>query len=159
MKKSLYSTLLFFFCFFLKCTHEEQNIDIVTLSKSWIGNIFFPTFQLLYNEHVLLLQSDDKEGWVSKNWRFQNVVLEKTLESPLDSKEIKPVNPKGSQPWIFIGRTNTEAEAPILWPPDAKNWLIWKDHDAEKDWRREEKETMDDEMVWWHHQLDGYEFE
>ena len=87
------------------------------------------------------------------------MVLEKTLESPLDSKEIKPVNLKGNQSWIFIGRTDTEAETPILWPPDAKNWLIGKDPDAGKDWRQEEKGMMEDEMVEWHHWLNGHEFE
>ena len=87
------------------------------------------------------------------------MVLEKTLESLLDCKEIKLVNPKGNQSWIFIGRTDVEAETPILWPPDAKNWLIWKDPDAGKDWRQEEKEMTEDEMVGWHHQLNGHEFE
>ena len=90
---------------------------------------------------------DHKKGWAPKNWCFWTVVLEKTLESPLDSKEIKPVNPKGNQPWIFIGRTDAEAKTPILWPPDVKNWLIWKDPDAGKDWRREEKGTTEDEML------------
>ena len=102
---------------------------------------------------------DHKEGWVLKNWCFQTVVLEKTLESPLDSKEIKPVHPKGDQPWIFIGRTDAEAEAPILGPPDANNWLIGKDPNAGKDWGQEEKGTTEDEMAWWHHWLDGHEFE
>ena len=92
-----------------------------------------------------------------KNWCFRTVVLEKTLESLLDRKEIKPMNPKGNQPSIFIGRA--DAEAPILWPPDAKNWLIGKDPDARKDWRQEEKRTTEDEMVGWHHQLDVHEFE
>jgi len=86
-------------------------------------------------------------------------VLEKTLESPLDCKEIQPVHPKGDQSWVFIGRTDVEAETPILWPPDAKSWFIWKDPDAGKDWRQEEKETTEDEMVGWHHQLSGDEFE
>ena len=86
-------------------------------------------------------------------------MLEKTLESPLDYKEIQPVNPKGNKSWIFIGRTNAEAETPILWPPDAKNWLIWKDPDAGKDWRQEEKGMTEDEMVGWHHQLDRHESE
>jgi len=94
-----------------------------------------------------------------KNWCFWTVLLEKTLESPLDCKEIQPVHPKGSQSWIFIGRTNAEAETPILWPPDAKNWLTGKDPDAEKDWRQGEKGTTEDEMVSWHRQLDGHEFE
>ena len=87
------------------------------------------------------------------------MVLKKTLESPLDRKEIKPVNPKGNQPWIFIGRTDAEAEAPIFWPPDAKIWLTWKDPDAGKDWRWEEKGTTEDEMVGWYHRLNGHEFE
>ena len=96
--------------------------------------------------------------WALKNWCFQIVVLEKTLESRLDSKDIKPVNPKGNQPWIFIERTDAEVEAPILWPPDAKNWLNGKDPDARKDWRQEEKGMTEDEMAGWHHWLDGYEF-
>ena len=91
-----------------------------------------------------------KESWVRKNWRFWTVVLEKTLESPLDSKEIQPVHPKGEQSWIFIGRTDAKAETSILWPPDAKNWLIWKDPDAGKDRRQEKKGTTEDE-IW----LDG----
>ena len=99
-----------------------------------------------------MLDLDHKEGWAPKNWCFWTVVLEKTLGSLLDCKEIKPVHPKGNQPWIFIGRT--EAEAPILWPPDGKIWLIGKDPDAGKDWRQEEKGTTEDEMVGWHHCLD-----
>ena len=93
-----------------------------------------------------------------KNWCLRTVVLEKTLESPLDSKEIKLVNPKGNQPSIFIGRIDAEAEAPTLWPPKAKSWLTGKDSDAGKDWRQEDKGTKEDEMVWWHHQLSGHEF-
>ena len=100
-----------------------------------------------------------KESWEMKNWCFWTVVLEKTLESPWDSKEIQPVNPKGNQPWIFIERTDAEAETPILWPPDVKNWLTGKDPDAGKDWRQEEKGMTEDVMVGWHHQLNGYEFE
>ena len=101
---------------------------------------------------------DYKESWVRKNWCFWTLVLENTLESPLDYKEIQPIYPKGNQSWIFIGRTDAEAEAPILWPPDAKKWLIGKDPDAEKNWRWE-KGITEDEMVGWHHQLDGHEFE
>ena len=92
-------------------------------------------------------------------WCFWTVVLEKSLDSPLDCKEINPVHPKGNQSWLFIGRTDAEAETPILWPPDAKNWLIWKDPDAGKDWRQEEKGTTEDEMVEWHNWFDGHEFE
>ena len=102
---------------------------------------------------------DHKESWVLKNWCFWTVVLEKTLESPLDCKEIQPVSPKGDQSWIFIGRADAEAETPILWPPDAKNWLIGKDPDAGKDWRQEEKRVIEDEKVGWHHWLNGHEFE
>ena len=100
-----------------------------------------------------------KESWAPKNWCSWTVVLEKALESLLDCKEIQPVHPKGNQPWIFIGRTEAEAETPILWPPDVKNWLVWKDPDAGKDWRWEEKGPTEDEMVGWHDQLDGHEFE
>ena len=111
------------------------------------------------SSHVWMWELDYKESWVTKNWWFWIVVLEKTLESPLDCKEIKLVNPKGNQSWIFIGRTDAEAETPILWPPDAKNWLIGKDLDAEKDWRQEEKGMTEVEMVGWHHWLNGHEFE
>ena len=100
---------------------------------------------------------DHKESWAPKNWCFFNCVLEKTLESPLNCKEIKPVSPKGSQSWIFIGRT--DAEAPVLWLPDVKRQLITKDPDAGKDWSQEEKEMMGDVMVGWHHWLDGHELE
>ena len=100
---------------------------------------------------------DYKENWALKNWCFWIVVLEKTLESPLDSKEIHPVNHKGNQSWIFIGRT--DAETPILWPPDGKSWLIWEDPDPGKGWRWEGKGTTEDEMVGWHHWLDGHELE
>ena len=100
-----------------------------------------------------------KEGWTLINWCFWTVVLEKTLESPLDCKEIKPVNSKGNQPLIFIGKTDAEAEAPKLWPPDAKKRCIRKDPDAVKDWRQEEKGMTKDEMIGWYHQLKGHEFE
>jgi len=109
------------------------------------------------SSHVWMWELDYKESWVLKNWCFWTVVLEKTLESPLDCKEIQPVHPKGTQSWIFIGKT--DAEAPILWLPDAKNEHIDKDPDAGKDWRREEKGMTEDEMVGWHHQLNGHEFE
>ena len=98
---------------------------------------------------------DYKESWVQKNWCFWTVVLEKTLESPLDCKEIQPAHPKGDQSWVFIGRTDVEAETPIFWPPDAKSWLIWKDPDAGKDRRQQEKGTTEDEMVGWHHWFNG----
>ena len=99
-----------------------------------------------------------KESWGLKNWCFWTVVLEKTLESPLDYKEIQPVHPKREQFWVFIGRTDVEAETPVLWPPDRKSWLIWKDRDAGKDWGQEEKGTTEDEMVGWHRWLNGHGF-
>ena len=102
---------------------------------------------------------DNKKAWALKNWCLWTVVLEKTLESPLDSREIKPVNPKGNQPWIFIGRTDAEANSPLLWLPDVKSWLIGKDPDAGKNWRQEEKGMTEGEMVGWHHRLNGYGFE
>ena len=109
--------------------------------------------------HVWMWELDYKKSWVLKNWPFWTVVLEKILESPLDCKEIKPVNLTENQSWIFVGRTDAEAETPILWPPDVKNWLIWKDPDAGKDWRQKEKGMTEDEMVGWYHRLDGHEFE
>ena len=108
--------------------------------------------------HVRMWELDYKESWEPKNWCFWTMVLEKILESPLDSKEIQPVHPKGDQSWVFIGRTDFEAETPILWPPDAKSWLFWKDPDTGKDWGQEEKGTTEDEMVGWHHRLNGHEF-
>ena len=101
---------------------------------------------------------DSEESWALKNWCFWTVVLEKTLESPLDCKEIQPVHRK-DQSWVFIGRTDVEAETPVLWPPHVKNWLIGKDPDVRMDWGQEEKGTTEDEMVGWHHRLNGHEFE
>ena len=111
------------------------------------------------SSHVWMWELDYKESWALKNWCFWTVALEKTLESPLDCKEIQLVHPKGNQSWIFIERTDAEAETPILWPPDAKNWVTGKDPDAGKYWRREEKGMTENEMVGWHHQLNGHEFE
>ena len=110
------------------------------------------------SSHVWMWELDHKQSWVLKNWCFWTVVVVKTCESPLDCKEIQPVNPKRYQSWIFIGRTDAEAEAPILWPLDVKSWFIRKDPDAGKDWRQEEKGTTEDELIGWHHQLYGYEF-
>ena len=111
------------------------------------------------SSHLWMWELDHKEGWMPKNWCFCAVVLEKTLESPLDCKEMKPVNPKGNQTWKFIGRTEVETEAPIFWPPDAKNWLIGKAPDAGQDCRQEEKGMIEDEMVGWHHWLNRHELE
>ena len=108
--------------------------------------------------HVWMWELDCEESWAPKNWCFWTAVLESIFESPLDCKEIQPVHPKGDQSWVFIGSTDIEAETPILWPSDAKSWLIGKAPDAGKDWRHE-KGTTEDEMAGWHHQLDGHEFE
>ena len=110
------------------------------------------------SSHVWMWELDCEESWVPKNWCFWTVVLEKALESPLDSKEIQPVHPTGDQSWVFICRSDVEAETPILRPPDTKSWLIWKDPDAGKDWSQE-KGMTEDEMVGWHHRLNGHEFE
>ena len=107
--------------------------------------------------HVQMWELDHKEGWDLKNWCFWTVVLEKSLENPLGCKEIQPVQPKGDQSLVFIGRNDVEAETPKLWPPDAKNWLIWKDPDAGKDWGQE-KWITENKIVGWHHRLDGHEF-
>ena len=111
------------------------------------------------SSHVCMWNLDYKESWGLKNWCLWTVVLEKTLESALNWKEIQSVPCKGNQSWIFIGRTDVEAETPVLWPPDMKSWLIWKDPDAGKDWRQEEKGMTEDEMSGCHHRLSGLEFE
>ena len=135
------------------------NLDSILKSR----NITLPTKSIsqsycFSSSHVWMWELDYKESWPLKNWCFWTVVLEKTLKSPLDCKEIQPVHPKGNQSWVFIGRTNVEAETPIFWPPDAKSWLIWKDPDAGKDWRQEETWTTEDEMVGWYHWLNGHGF-
>ena len=108
--------------------------------------------------HVRMWELDCEESWAPKNWCFWIMVLEKTLESPLDCTEIQPVHPKGDRSWVFIGRTDAEAETPVLWPPHAKSWLIGKDSDAGRDWGQEEKGMTEDEMAGWHHWLEGHEF-
>ena len=130
---------------FLQPTQLEHKADL------FCYNTEMPT--------TLVSVMDYKESWAPKIWCFWTMVLQKPLESPLDCKEIQPVNPKGNQSWIIIGKTDAEAETPILRPPDVKNWLIWKDPDAGKDWRQEEKGTTEDEIVGWHHRLNGHEFE
>ena len=157
------------------CSHEIKkclllgrkaltNIDSILKSR----DITLPTkvhlvkAMVFSSSHVWMWELDHKESWVPKNWCFWTVVLDKTLENSLDCKEIQPVNPEGNQSWIFVGRTDTEVEAPILWPPDMKNWLIRSSLNRKrlwwKHWRREEV-TTEDEMVGWHHQLDRHEFE
>ena len=110
------------------------------------------------SSHIRMWEVDHKEGWAPNNWCFQTVILEKTLKSPLDSKEIKTVNPKGNEPWIFIGKTDAKAEASIFWPPEEKSWPTGKDPDAWKYWGHQEKGTTEDEMIGWHHWLKGHEF-
>jgi len=148
----------------LKETYSlEEKLDIDSILKS--RDITLPTkFHLVKamvfsSSHVWMWELDYKESWALKIWCFWIVVLEKTLESALDCKEIEPVHLKGNQSWMFIGRTDAEAETPVLWPPDVKNWLIWKDSDAGNDWRPEEQGMTEDEMVGWHHWLNGDEFE
>ena len=131
-----------------------KNRDITLLTNVCIVKLWF-----FSSSYIQMWELDWKEGWALKNWCFWIVVLEKTLESPLECKEIKPVNLKGNQPWILLGRTDAKAEAPIFWPPDVKNWLTGKDPDAGKHWGQEEKEEAENEMVRWHHELNGHEFE
>ena len=153
------------------CSHEIKrclflgrkaviNLDSILKSRdiTLMANVHIVK-AMVFPIVIWMWELDDKEAWAPKNWCFLNVLLEKTLESPLDCKEIQPIHPKGNKPWIFIGRTDAEAEAPTLSPPDVKSWLIRKDPDAGKDWRQEEKGTTEDEMVGCHHWLNPYEFE
>ena len=136
------------------------NLDRILKSRHYFPNKGSSSQSYGFSSNrVWMWELDYKEIWVPKSWCFWTVVLEKTLGSSLDCKEIQSVHPKGNQSWIFIGRTDAEAEAPVLWPPDVKSWLLWKDPDAGKDWGQEEKGTTKDEMVGWHHRLDGHEFE
>ena len=154
------------------CSHEIKkclllgkkvmtNLDNIFKSR----DITLPTKVCLIkgcgfpSSYIWIWELDYKESWVQKNWCFWTVVLEKTLESPLDCKEIQLVHPQGDQSWVFLGRTDFEGATPILWAPDVKSWLIWKDPDAGRDWEQEEKGMTEDEMVGWHHQLNGHEFE
>ena len=154
------------------CSHESKkflllgrkvmnNLDSILKSRNITLSRKCPSCQCydFSSGHLWMWELDYKESWALKNWCFWTVVLEKTLESPLDYKEIRPVHPKGDQSWVFIGRTYAEAETPILWPPHAKSWLIGKDSDAGRDWGQEEKGTTEDEMAGWHHWLDGRESE
>ena len=136
------------------------NLDSILKRRYYFANKGLSSQSYGFSmSHIWVWELDYKESWVLKNWCFWTVVLEKTLESPLDCKEIQPVHPKGNQSWICIGRTDVEAETPVLWPPDAKNWLTEKDPDAGKDGRWEEKGMTEDEMVEWHHWLNGHELE
>ena len=141
-------------CYCLLLDSILKSRDITLPTKVYLVKAIF-----FSSTHVWMWELDYKESWAPKNWCFWTVVLEKTLESALDCKEIQPVHPKGNQSWIFIGRTDAEAETPILWPPDVKSWVIGKVPDAGKVWRQEEKGMTEDEMVGWHHGLNGHEFE
>ena len=142
---------------------RKAMTDLDSIWKS--RDITLPTKVHLVKAMVFPVVVYGCESWTIKKaecWRiddFELLLLEKTLESPLDCKEIQPINPKGNQPWTFIGRTDAEAKAPIIWPPDVKSWVIEKDSDAGKDWRQEEKGETEEEMVGWHHRLNGHEFE
>ena len=146
----------------------NQSLVAFLISFVWYVpqcSILVPLFGLIAllmsfsSSQVWMWELDYKESWAPKNWCFWTVVLEKTLESPLDGKKIQPVQPKGNQSWIFIGRTDAKAKTLVLRSPDVKNWLIWKGPDAGKDWRQEEKGMTEDEMVEWHHWLNGHELE
>ena len=150
------------------CSHEslpwkesyDQPKQHITKQRHYFANKDLSSQSYGFSiSHVCMWELDYKESWAPKNWCFWTVVLEKTLESRLDCKEIQPVHPKGDQSWVFIGRTDVETETLILWLPDVKSWLIWKDPDAGKDWRQKKKGTTEDEKVGWHHWLNGHEFE
>jgi len=139
---------------------NDQPLQYIKKQKHYFADKGLPSQSYgSSSSHVRMWELDYKESWAPKNWCFWTILLDKTLESPLDCKEIQPVHPKGDQSWVFFGRTDAEAETPVLWPPDVKNWLIGKDPDAGKEWRQEEKWTTEDELVGWHHQLNGHEFE
>ena len=153
------------------CSHEIKrhllvgrkvmtNLDSILKSRHYFVNKSLSSQSYGFSSgHAWMWELDCEESWAPKNWCFWTAVLEKTLESPLDCKEIQPVHSKGDQSWVFIGRTDAKAETPILWPPDAKSWLIRKDPDSGRDWGQEEKGTTEDEMAGWHHWLDGCDSE
>ena len=144
---------------FLEDTYDQPR-QLITKQRHYFANKGLSSQSSGFSSsHVWMWELDYKESWVLKNWCFWTVILEKTLESPLDYKEIQPIHPKGNWSWIFIGRTDGEAETPILWPPDVKSWLIGKDPDAGKVWRQQAKGTTEDEMVGLHRRFDGHEFE
>jgi len=153
------------------CNHEIKrclvlgrkvmtNLDSILKSRHYFTNKGLSSQSYGFSStHVWKWELDYKESWAPKNWSFLTGVLERTLESPLDCKEIQPVHLKGDQSWIFIGRTEAAVDTPSIWPPDTKNWLIWKGPDVGKDWRQEEKRTTEEEMIRSHHRLDAHEFE
>ena len=148
--------------------HTKRDVSLSGYVCNWFANMHACVLMTkacssqshgFSRSHVAVQVLDYKESWVPKNWCFWTVLLEKTLESPLDCKEIQPVHPKGNKSWTFVEMSDAEAETPILWPPDAKSWLIGEYPDAGKDWRQEEKGMAEDEMLGWHYQLKGHEFE
>ena len=141
-----------------KKSYDQPRQHIKKQRRYFANNGSFSQTCSFSSSHVWMWELDYKESWAPKNWCFWTVMLEKTLQSPLNCKEIQPVHSKRNQSWIFFGRTNAEAGTTVLWPPSVKNWLIGKDPDAEKDWSGEEKSMTEDEMVGWHHQLYGHEF-
>ena len=145
---------------FLLGRKTMTNLDSILKNKDYLADKGSSSQSYRFSSsHVWWWELNYKESWVPKNWHFWTVVLEKTLESPLDCKKVQPVHPKGDQSCVFIVRTDAEAETPILWPPDMESWLIWKDSNTGKDWGQEEKGTTEDEMAGWHHRLNGHEFE
>ena len=160
-RNGVFSNIVFLFqdCFGLSWFYST-SIWILVKQRYYLANKGLSSQGCGFSSgHVWMWELDCEESWAPKNWCFWTVVLEKTLASPLDCKEIQPVHPKGVQSWVFIGRTDAEAETPVLWPPDVKSWLIGKDSDAGRDWGQEEKGTTEDEMAGWHHWLDGHEFD
>ena len=143
----------------LKKNYNKPRQHIKKQRHHFTNKVLYSQTYGFSSSHGWMSELDHKEGWTPKNWCFWAVVLKKTLENPLDCKEIKLVISKGNQPWIFFGRTGAEAETPILWPRDSRSWLIGKDPDAGKDWGQEEKGMTENEAVGWHHQLNGHEFE
>ena len=150
--------LFFTHLYFLKESYDQPRQQIKKQRHYFVSKGPSSQSYGFSSSHVWMWELDYKECWAQKNWCFWTVVLEKTLESPLDCKEIQPVHPRGDRSWVFIGRTDVEVETPILWPLDVKSWLIGIDSDAWKDWGQEEKGITEDETVGWHHQLNGHEF-
>ena len=142
-----------------KKSYDQPRQHIKKQRHSFANIGLFSQSYCFSSSHKWMWELDPNESWAPKKWCFWTVVLEQSLGSPMDSKEIQPVHLRGNQSWLFMGRTDSEVETPILWLPDAKNWLIWKHPDAGKDWRLEEKGMTEDEIIRWHHQLNGCEFE
>jgi len=135
------------------------NLQCIENQRHYFANSLSSQSYVFSSSYIWMWELDHKKSWTPKKWCFWTVVLEKALEGPLDFKEIKPISHKRNQSWIFIRKIDGEAEALILWPPDVKNWIIGRDPDDGKDWRQEEKGMTEDDMVWWHHWLNGYECE